>query len=155
VELYVDADACPVKDEVRRVAARHGLVVVLVGNRLLGPHDDPMVRRVVVEATPDAADDWIAAHAGRGDIVITADVPLAARVVANGATVLKPNGELLDAESIGLAAALRDLNTHIRETGGLSGGPAAFSGRDRSRFLDRLERAVQGIRRSARPPYTA
>ncbi|MDX2225107.1 MAG: YaiI/YqxD family protein [Rhodospirillaceae bacterium] len=147
MEIFVDADACPVKDEARRVAARHGLRVTLVGNRLVGPHDDPRVRRIVVEATPDAADDWIAAHAGAGDIVITTDIPLAARVVANGASVLKPNGDALDAESIGLAAALRDLHTHLRETGGLAGGPPAFNARDRSRFLDRLERAVQASKR--------
>jgi uncharacterized protein YaiI (UPF0178 family) len=148
IAIYVDGDACPVKDEVRRVAGRHGLMVYLVSNRLLGPADDPMVKRVVVADTPDAADDWIADAVAAHDIVITADIPLAARGVAKGATVLKPNGHPLGRDSIGMAVAVRDLNMHLRDTGAISGGPGAFTKQDRSRFLDKLETMVQAATRA-------
>lgn len=149
IRIFVDADACPVKDEVVRVANRHKLNVFVVGNRLLGRADEPLVKRIVVADTPDAADDWIATEVGAHDIVITTDIPLAARVVAKKATVLKPNGHPINAESIGLAVAVRDLNMHLRDTGQLSGGPGAFSPRDRSRFLDKLETMVQTATRAA------
>ncbi|MDX2142965.1 MAG: YaiI/YqxD family protein [Rhodospirillaceae bacterium] len=144
VEIFVDADACPVKDEVARVAARHKLVTHLVSNQWMRGPDDPLIRRVVVGTHKlDAADDWIAENVLAHDIVITADIPLAARVVAKGATVLRPNGEPLDQSSIGMAAAMRDLNTHLRDSGMITGGPAPFNKNDRSRFLDRLETAVR------------
>src|SRR5690349_15349484 len=95
-EIYVDADACPVKDEVVRVATRHKLTVHMVGNSWMRLSDDPIVKRVVVASGPDVADDWIAERAGAGDVVITADIPLAARVVAKGALVVRPNGKPLD-----------------------------------------------------------
>jgi uncharacterized protein YaiI (UPF0178 family) len=148
--LYVDGDACPVKDEALRVATRHGLTMVLVGNRLLGRGDEPLLKRIVVSDAPDAADDWIAEAAGTNDIVITADIPLAARVVAKGAVALKPDGTTLDHQAIGLAVAVRDLNIHLRDTGQISGGPSAFTKQHRSRFLDRLEAAVQTAKRRAR-----
>jgi uncharacterized protein YaiI (UPF0178 family) len=141
--IYVDADACPVKDEAVRVAARHGLELHMVGNSWMRFADDPLVRRVVVPNTPDAADDWIAARAGAGDVVVTADIPLAARVVANGAVAVRPNGKPLDRDAIGMAVAVRDLHTHLREIGEITRGPAPFTKQDRARFLDALETAVR------------
>src|SRR5580698_3562204 len=114
-EIYVDADACPVKDEVMRVAERHDLVVHVVGNTWMRLAEGPGVRRVVVPGTPDAADDWIAERAGAGDVVITSDIPLAARCVARKAKVVRPNGKPLDEASISMAVAVRDLHTHLRE----------------------------------------
>lgn len=138
--LYVDADACPVKPEVLKVAERHGLPVVFVANSGLRPSRDPMVRNVVVSGAFDAADDWIADHAGSGDVVVTADVPLAARCVAAGAHVTGPTGRVFDRTNIGVASAMRDLGAHLRETGESKGYNAAFSPRDRSAFLETLDR---------------
>ena len=141
--IYVDADACPVKDETVRVAARHRLETFIVSNGGIRPRPEPMVKTVIVADGLDAADDWIAERCAKGDIVITNDIPLAARAVANGARVLKPNGEPLTEAGIGNVLATRNLMTHLRETGVVTGGPAPFSGRDRSRFLDRLEVMVR------------
>ncbi|MFC3072830.1 YaiI/YqxD family protein [Shinella pollutisoli] len=138
--IYVDADACPVKAEILRVGERHGLPVVFVANSGLRPSRDPMVRNVVVSGAFDAADDWIAGHAGPGDIVVTADVPLAGRCVAAGAHVTGPSGRLFDRSNIGMATALRDLGAHLRETGESKGYNAAFTPRDRSAFLETLDR---------------
>ncbi len=146
-EIHVDADACPVKDETLRVARRHRWTVCLVGNSWLRVGDDPLVRQVVVPPGPDAADDWIAGHAGAGDIVVTADIHLAARCVKAGARVLNHNGKAFTEDAIGMAVAMRDLMTHLRETGDVVGGNASFSKKDRSEFLNALEAAVQGILR--------
>jgi len=146
-EIYVDADACPVKDEVYRVAGRHGLTTHVVSNGGIRPPSDPLVKLVIVPEGPDAADDWIAERIGAGDIAITADIPLAARCIERGARVLRPNGEAITERSVGMAVANRDLMTHLRETGEISGGPRPFSKGDRSRFLDALETAVQGVLR--------
>ncbi len=138
--LYIDADACPVKDEVVKVAERRDLPVVLVSNRGFRTGGHPLLRSVVVEATPDAADDWIAAEIASGDVCVTNDVPLAARCVAKGAKALAPNGKVFDADSIGMALAVRDLMTDLRDTGEISGGgPRGFSAQDRSRFLNALD----------------
>lgn len=145
--IYVDADACPVKDEVVRVAGRHGLTVTFVANFGLRPSRDPMIRHVVVPQGPDAADDWIAEQAGTGDIVVTADIPLAGRVLAGGAQVLGPTGRPFTRDSIGMALAMRDLNRHRRETGESSGHNAGFTARDRSAFLQALDEAVNRARR--------
>lgn len=147
LEIFVDADACPVKDEVVKVAERHGMTVHLVGNSWIRGRDHPLVRKVVVAAGPDAADDWIAGAIGPGDIVVTADVPLAARCIARGAKALGSTGKPFTEDSIGGQLAMRDLLTHLRETGEVTGGPASFATRDRSRFLDSLERVVQAVRR--------
>lgn len=147
LEIYVDADACPVKDEVLRVATRHGLPVHLVGNQWMRGFDDPLVNKVVVPSGPDAADDWIAERIGAGDICVTADVPLAARCVARGARAVAPTGRAFTEASIGTDVAVRNLMAHLRETGEITGGPRAFAARDRSRFLDVLETTVQAIRR--------
>lgn len=138
--IYVDADACPVKPEILKVAERHGLEVTLVANSGLRPSRDPMVKNVIVSGAFDAADDWIAKRATTGDIVVTADVPLAGRCVAAGAFVTGPTGRLFDKSNIGMATAMRDLGAHLRETGESKGYNAAFSPRDRSAFLETLDR---------------
>lgn len=145
--IYVDADACPVKDEVLRVAARHGLEVFMVTNQWLRLPDDPSVHLVQVAEGLDVADDWIAERAGVGDIVVTADIPLADRALKNGAAALGQTGRPFTAESIGMALAMRDLSAHLRDTGEIRGGGPSFSKRDRSNFLQALEQAVQAARR--------
>jgi len=150
LELYVDGDACPVKDEVLRVAERHGLMVHLVGNSWLRRGgDNPLIHRVVVSDSPDAADDWIAEHIGAGDIVVTADIPLAARCLAKGAGALGNTGVPFTADNIGTALAMRELKSHLREIDAGGNFNASFTGRDRSRFLQALENAVQAARKSA------
>lgn len=142
--LYVDADACPVKAEVERVGTRHGLSIVIVSNGGIRPSGNPLVQTVIVSEGPDEADKWIAERAGPGDIVITADIPLAAICVASGAQVLKHDGEALNAENIGTILAMRDLMTDLRSADPfLQGRGRSFGKADRSRFLDVLERAVQ------------
>ncbi|MCG5480586.1 YaiI/YqxD family protein [Sinorhizobium alkalisoli] len=145
--IYVDADACPVKAEVLKVAERRGMEVTFVANSGLRPSRDPMVRNVVVSAGFDAADDWIAERAGQGDIVVTADVPLAARCVVAGALVTGPAGRVFDRANIGLATAMRDLGAHLRETGESKGYNAAFTARDRSAFLETLDRLCRQVKR--------
>ena len=140
--ILVDADACPVKDEVLRVAERHGVRVTLVANRGLRPSRDPMVAHVLVPQGADAADDWIVEHAGAGDIVITSDIPLAGRALKHGATVLGPTGRPFTESSIGMALAMRELNQHLRETGESRGLNAGFTAKDRSMFLQALDEAV-------------
>ncbi len=141
--IYVDADACPVKAEVQKVAERHGLVVTFVSNGGLRPSRDPMIRNVVVSKGADAADDWIVENAEANDIVITADIPLAARTVTLGAHVLGPTGRPFTPETIGMAVAMRDLKQHLRETGESKGYNAGFSPADRSRFLGALDQIVR------------
>ncbi|MDQ0319983.1 uncharacterized protein YaiI (UPF0178 family) [Pararhizobium capsulatum DSM 1112] len=145
--IYVDADACPVKPEILKVAERHGMPVVFVANSGLRPSRDPMVRNIIVSAGFDAADDWIAERAVEGDIVITADVPLAGRCVAAGAEVTGPTGRVFDKGNIGMATAMRDLGAHLRETGESKGYNAAFSPRDRSAFLETLDRLCRRVKR--------
>jgi len=147
--ILVDADACPVKEEVTKVAARHGLVVTFVSNGGLRPSRDPMVRHVVVAKSADAADDWIVENTRTNDIVVTADIPLAARTVAIGAHVLGPTGRPFTPESIGMAVAMRDLKQHLRETGESKGYNAGFSPRDRSAFLSALDQTVRRALRAA------
>lgn len=147
--MLVDADACPVKDEAAKVAGRHGLVVTFVSNGGLRPSRDPMVRHVVVPAGADAADDWIVEHAVENDIAVTADVPLAARLVANGVHVLGPTGRPFTPESIGMAVAMRDLKQHLRETGEIKGFNPGFSQKDRSAFLSALDQTVRRAMKAA------
>lgn len=146
-EIYVDADACPVKEEAIRVAERHQLVIHIVSNGGLRPSRHPLVRMVTVAEGADAADDWIAERAGAGDIVITGDIPLASRVLPNGAAALGHDGRPFTKDSIGMALAMRDLMRELRETGQSKGGGPAFSKADRSRFLSALEGAVQAALR--------
>jgi uncharacterized protein YaiI (UPF0178 family) len=148
LQIYVDADACPVKNEIYRVAERHGLKVFIVSNSLIAVPREPWIERVVVGAGLDVADDWIAERAGRGDIVVTADVPLAGRSVKAGATVIAPNGKPFDDDSIGMTLATRNLLHELRSAGAVTSGPKAFEPRDRSRFLSALDRAIVRIRRA-------
>ena len=141
--IYVDADACPVKEEAAKVAARHGLVVTFVSNGGLRPSRDPMVRHVVVPQGADAADDWIVENAAANDLAVTADVPLAARLVEKGVHVLGPTGRPFTPESIGMAVAMRDLKQHLRETGEIKGYNPGFSQKDRSAFLSALDQAAR------------
>jgi uncharacterized protein YaiI (UPF0178 family) len=151
--IFVDADACPVKDEVYRVAERYGLTVFLVTNGSVRAPVVPWIERVIVADTFDAADDWIAARIGPADIAITGDIPLAQRCLKAGAQVLAPNGRVFTSDSIGGALAGRELMSQLRDMGLAQGGPAPFSKRDRSQFLQALDRAVvQAQRRSADPP---
>lgn len=142
-QILVDADACPVKEKIVRVAERHGLAVTFVANSGLRPSRDPMIRNVVVSAGFDAADDWIADNARPNDIVVTADIPLAARALEKGAFAVGPTGKVFTAETIGTALAMRDLNRHLRETGESKGYNAAFAPRDRSAFLQALDRMAR------------
>jgi len=137
-----------VKNEVYRVAERHGLKVIVVSNTPILVPRQPWIERVVVGAAMDAADDWIAARAGAADIVITADVPLASRAVKAGATVIAPNGKPFDQDSIGLALATRNLLHELRSAGAVTGGPKPFEPRDRSRFLSALNQAIVRLRRA-------
>ncbi len=144
--IYVDADACPVKDEVERVASRHRTEVKMVANGGLRPSQNPLIETVYVPEGPDVADMWIADRAGAGDVVVTADIPLAARCVEGGALVLKPNGEALTRANVGNALALRDLMTDLRAADPFrQGSGKGFTKADRSRFLQALEDALRRV----------
>jgi uncharacterized protein YaiI (UPF0178 family) len=145
--IYIDADACPVKDEVYRVAARYGLSVFVVCNSWIRIPADPRITLTVVDEGPDVADDWIAERAGVGDIVITADIPLAQRALAKGAQALQSNGRLFTPDNIGGALASRAIGEHLRSMGEITGGPRPFSSADRSQFLQSLDAAVTRARR--------
>ncbi|CCB67730.1 MULTISPECIES: YaiI/YqxD family protein [unclassified Hyphomicrobium] len=150
MEIYVDADACPVKAEVLRVAIRHDLVVHMVSNSWMRLEESPLIKRVIVGDGADAADDWIAEHVTPADIVVTADIPLAARALKAGAQCIGPTGKPFSDANIGMALAMRDMQRHLRETGESRGYNASFTPRDRSQFLQALENAVQaGLRRSS------
>ncbi len=145
--IYVDADACPVKAETVKVAARHGLPVVFVANSWIQVPRGLRIRVQVVPGSFDAADDWIAEHVARDDIVVTADIPLASRCLKMGARVLGPSGRTFSDDNIGDALATRDLMADLRAYG-VGGGPPPFGPRDRSRFLERLELAVREAKAS-------
>ena len=152
IAIYIDADACPVKQEVYRVAERHalkgaGLKVFVVSNSPIAVPRDEFVQRVVVGGGMDEADNWIAERAERGDVVITADVPLASRCVKKGATVIAPNGKPFAEDSIGLTLATRNLMDSLRSAGAVTGGPRPFAPRDRSNFLSALEQALVRLKR--------
>ena len=147
IALYIDADACPVKQEIYRVAERHALKgtaikVFVVSNSPIAVPRDEMIERVVVGAGMDEADNWIAERARRGDIVVTADVPLASRCVKTGASVIGPNGKAFTEDSIGNTLATRNLMDSLRSAGAITSGPKPFSPRDRSEFLSALDRAI-------------
>ncbi|MBL6933507.1 MAG: YaiI/YqxD family protein [Rhodospirillales bacterium] len=145
-EIYVDADACPVKDEVLKVTERHGLKTHLVSDGGIRPSPSPLVSIVVVTQGADAADDWIVENIQPGDITITNDIPLADRCIKKGALAIRPNGKAFSEDSIGMALATRNLMSDLRESGEITGGPAPFSKQDRSRFLQALEKAIQSLR---------
>jgi uncharacterized protein len=150
MEIYVDADACPVKAEVLRVATRHDLVVHMVSNSWMRLDESPLIKRVIVGDGADAADDWIAERVTPSDIVVTADILLASRVLKAGAQCIGPTGKAFSDGNIGMAVAMRDMQRHLRETGESRGYNATFTPRDRSQFLQALENAVQAeLRRSS------
>jgi hypothetical protein len=145
--LFVDADACPVKDEVYKVAQRYRLPVFVVSNSWIRVPQDKLISQVVVDAGPDIADDWIAERAGASDIVITADIPLADRVLKAGGQAIHPTGRVFTTDSIGAALASRGIGEHLRSMGEITGGPKPFVAADRSRFLQALDTAVVKARR--------
>lgn len=147
ISIYVDADACPVKAEIYRVAERYGLKVFVVANSHINVPRDPRIERVVVSDGFDAADDWIAEHAGASDIVVTADIPLADRALKAGASVIGNTGLPFTVASIGMAMANRELLSNLRAMGEVTGGPKPMAARDRSRFLSSLDEAVNRLRR--------
>lgn len=148
IEIYVDADACPVKVEIYRVAERHELKVFVVSNAFITIPRTPMIERVLVAEGMDKADDWIAEHSRAGVIVVTADIPLASRSVKAGATALAPNGRIFTEDAIGMALATRNLMDELRSAGSVTGGPRPFSPRDRSAFLSALDLAVVRLKRT-------
>ena len=146
-EIYVDADACPVKDEIVRVAERHGLPVQMVSDGGIRPNPHPLVTMTIVTQGADAADDWIAERIAANDICVTNDIPLAARCIEAGARVVRPNGEPLNSNSIGGVLATRNLMTDLRSAGAVTGGPRPFDKKDRSKFLDFMERTIRDVLR--------
>lgn len=149
VEIYIDADACPVKDETIQVAARHNLKTFMVCDGGIRPSANPMVELIIVTQGADAADDWIAEHISKADICVTNDIPLAARCLEKNALAIKPNGELFTENGIGMALANRELMQGLRETGQITGGPRPYSKSDRSAFLNKLETTVQSAIRAS------
>jgi uncharacterized protein YaiI (UPF0178 family) len=150
MRIFIDADACPVKDEVYKVAARYGLATFVVSNSFIQIPASPLISRMIVDAGPDVADDWIADQAEPGDIVVTNDIPLADRVLKKDAAAIAPNGRAFTPDSIGQALAQRSIMEHIRSTGEITGGPRPFERGDRSRFLQALDEAVNREKRKRR-----
>jgi len=150
IQIYVDADACPVKDEVFRVAKRHGLPVHVVANSRINVPRDPLFRSVVVSGHFDAADDWIVTQVTGTDIAITSDLPLASRCLKAGARVLDPKGRVFSDDSIGDALASREISAFLRDMGEQGGGPKPFTPSDRSRFLGALENQIQALLKAER-----
>lgn len=148
ITIFIDADACPVKQEVYRVAERHGVKVVVVSNSPIAVPRETFIERVVVPSGMDKADDYIAERAARGVVVITADVPLAARAVKAGAVAVAPDGKPFTEDSIGMALASRNLMDQLRSAGAITGGPKPFSPKDRSAFLGSLDREIVRLRRA-------
>lgn len=146
VRILVDADACPVKDEIAKVAVRHGLAAIFVSNAWMRLPAGELVQRQIVDDGPDAADDWIADEISSTDICVTQDILLADRCLKKRARAIAPAGRPFTADNIGMALAVRDLKSHLHEVGDVRGGPPAFTRADRSRFLQALEQAVQDIR---------
>ena len=148
IKIYVDADACPVKNEVERVATRHNLETYMVCDGGIRPSLNPLIQLVVVNQGADAADDWIADHIKKSDICVTNDILLAKRCLKKGAFVLKSNGKSYTDDNIGIALAKREIMEKIRETGEMTGGPPPFSKADRSKFLDQMEMTVLKAKKS-------
>ncbi|MCR5880830.1 YaiI/YqxD family protein [Phenylobacterium sp. J367] len=150
MRIFIDADACPVKDEVYKVAARYGLKTFVVSNSFIQIPASALIERMIVDAGPDVADDWIAERTEPGDVVVTNDIPLADRVLKAGGTAIAPNGRVFTADSIGSLLAQRSIMEHIRSTGEITGGPKPFDRNARSAFLQALDEAVNRERRRRR-----
>jgi uncharacterized protein YaiI (UPF0178 family) len=150
IEIYVDADGCPVKNEVYRVALRYGLKVYVVSNSRITIPQEKLFQLVIVNGQFDAADDWIVEHIHEDDIAVSADIPLAARCIEKGARMLDPKGRIFTPESIGNVLANRDLMAHLRDLGNFTGGPGPFDKRDRSRFLQSLDNVIQAALKAMR-----
>ncbi|HEY8572443.1 YaiI/YqxD family protein [Phenylobacterium sp.] len=150
MQIFIDADACPVKDEVYKVAARYGLKTTVVSNSFIQIPVSALIERMIVDAGPDVADDWIAERTQPGDIVVTNDIPLADRVLKAGGAAIAPNGRVFTPDSIGSALAGRAIGEHLRSMGEVTGGPKAFDRQARSRFLQALDEAVNRERRKRR-----
>lgn len=150
MRIFIDADACPVKDEVYKVAARYDLKTFVVSNSFIQIPQSALIERRIVDAGPDAADDWIVEQTAPGDICVTNDIPLADRVLKAGGAAIAPNGRPFTPDSIGSALAQRSIMEHIRSTGEITGGPRPFAASDRSRFLQALDEAVNRERRKLR-----
>lgn len=149
--IFVDADACPVKDEIYRVAQRYEITVKLVSNSWLRVPREDWLELVIVDGELDAADAWIVEHVSKDDIVVTADIPLASESLKKGARVLGPRGRPFTEDSIGAALATRELMSQLRDMGEVTGGPPPFEKRDRSQFLQALDQMIQSVRRGRRP----
>jgi uncharacterized protein len=147
LDIFIDADGCPVKQEVYRVAKRYGLKVTLVSNSRMRTPQEDWLEVVVVDGQFNAADDWIVEHVSKNDIVVTGDIPLASRCLGKDAQVLGPSGRIFNKDSIGEALANREFLSYLRDLGTITGGPAPFEKRDRSRFLQRLDEMIQSVRR--------
>jgi len=147
MKLYIDADACPVKDEAVKVGVRHSLPIIFVSNSWMRLDDHPLVERVVVSEGPDEADNWIVEHCEEDDIVVTTDIPLAARAMEKDAVALRPNGKAFTQDNIGMALAMRELNQELRESGEIKGYNPGFTKADKSNFLQELESIIQRLKR--------
>lgn len=147
ITIYVDADACPVKAETFRVAERYSIRVYVVSNSYIMLPREPFIERVIVDSGPDVADDWIADRVSPGSIVVTADIPLADRCIKAGASVIAPNGRIMEEASIGMALATRNLMEDLRSSGQVTGGPKPFDKRDRSNFLSSLDQVIVQLQR--------
>ena len=143
ITIYLDADACPVKEEAYKVAARYGLKTFVVSNSFIQIPASPLIERMIVDAGPDVADDWIAEQAKPGDVVVTNDIPLAERVLAASAAAIAPNGRVFTKDSIGSAIAQRALMEHLRSMGEITGGPKPFDRNARSEFLQAMDQTIQ------------
>lgn len=152
IEIFVDADACPVKEEVYRVARRYALKVYVVANGSIRVPQEPLIELIAVDQGPDIADDWIVEHVAPSDIVVTADIPLAHRCLQKSAEVIGPTGRAFTTNSIGAALAQRGIMEHLRSTGEITGGPKPFAAADRSRFLSALDEAINRSRRKRKAP---
>jgi len=150
IEIYIDADGCPVKNEVFRVAYRYGLRVYVVSNSRMRIPQEELFELVIVKEQSDAADDWIVEHVNENDIAVSSDIPFAARCLEKGARILDPKGRGFTQESIGDALANRELMAYLRDMGNITGGPAPFEKRDRSRFLQHLDEVIQAALKAAR-----
>lgn len=150
ITIYIDADACPVKDETYKVAERYGLKTFVVSNSFIQIPKSILIERMIVDAGPDVADDWIAEQAVPGDVVVTNDIPLAGRVLTKDAHAVAPNGKPFTPDSIGTALAHRSIMEHIRSTGEITGGPPPFSSANRSQFLQTLDQIISREQRLKR-----